>query len=84
MLTASSGPSKAVAATTQAPSISIPRLPARPAICSMLLVSSRFIPRSPRFAMEQITVVLAGISRFVWYVSLTLKKASKYKSNCIG
>ena len=61
MVIASSGPSNGVAARTQAPSKSIPRRPARPAICNMLCVSSNSIPRSPRFAMLQMTVVRAGM-----------------------
>mmetsp|Transcript_50138 Transcript_50138/g.92715 ORF Transcript_50138/g.92715 Transcript_50138/m.92715 type:complete len:203 (-) Transcript_50138:34-642(-) len=59
---ASSGPSNGVATITQLPSVSIPLLPALPAICNRFAVSRRFmLPPSPRLARAQITVVRAGM-----------------------
>mmetsp|Transcript_19571 Transcript_19571/g.43628 ORF Transcript_19571/g.43628 Transcript_19571/m.43628 type:complete len:267 (-) Transcript_19571:984-1784(-) len=47
--------------TTTEPSVSFPRRPARPAICSSWLVLSLTISELMRFVTEVMTVVLAGI-----------------------
>lgn len=62
ILAATSWLSKGVATITHVPAVSIPRLPARPAICNKLEVSNKLIEPPPSlFASAQTTVVRAGM-----------------------